>query len=115
LKNYSLIDALITQNNFNYIYLENYTASLNDLKIFFAILAKNSHKTYKINLISILLNDEKIDYISSNLPKNIEFIEVNLAKVKAKEKYIMKMCQNSAFIFENEELYRKIFSKYGQN
>ena len=51
-----------------------------------------------------------MDYLIDNFPSNIFYIEVNLNKIIIdRELYISKMLKNKAFIFENMELYKKIF------
>jgi hypothetical protein len=77
---------------------------------FINTIFKNSNKKYKINFISIELNYFQLEYLINNFPENIFYIEVNLNKiVKNRELYIIQMLKNKSFIFENMELYSKIF------
>lgn len=107
---YNKIDFLLTNYSFNYIYLENYKISNNDFIFFINTILKNSNKRYKINFVSIELNYFQLEYLINNFPKNIFYIEVNLNKILTnRELYIMQMLKNRSFIFENMELYSKIF------
>lgn len=107
---YKKIDFLIKKYDFNYIYIENYYITFDDLKFFLESISTQSHKKYKINLISVELDNEQMDYLIDNFPSNIFYIEVNLNKIiNDRELYISKMLKNKAFIFENMELYKKIF------
>lgn len=107
---YKKIKFLLDNYVFNYIYIENYFISDNDFIYFLDIIKNNFLKKYKINLISIEISEFQLDYLINNLPENIFYIEVNLNKIeKNREKYIYKMLQNKAFIFENMDLYKKIF------
>ncbi len=107
---YNKIDFLLTNYSFNYIYLENYKISDKDFMFFINTILKNSNKKYKINFISIELNYFQLEYLINNFPENIFYIEVNLNKIlKNRELFIIKMLKNKAFIFENMELYSKIF------
>jgi len=107
---YNKIDFLLSNYSFNYIYIENYYISNTNFFFFFDSISKNKNKTYKINFISIELNEEQLDYLINNFPENIFYIEVNLNKITTnRELFITKMLKNKAFIFENMELYSKIF------
>lgn len=107
---YIKIDFLLSNYNFNYIYIENYSITDENFLIFLNSINKNKNKTYKINFISIELNYFQLDYLINNFPENIFYIEVNLNKIdKNRELFITKMLKNKAFIFENMELYSKIF------
>ncbi len=111
LHDYKKIAYLIENYNFNYIYLENYFISFKDFIYFINIIKKQFTKKYKINLISIEMSEEQLNFLIENFPENIFYIEVNLNKILFnRERYIMKMLKNKAFIFENMELYQKIFN-----
>lgn len=101
---------MLSNYAFNYIYIENYFISDRDFIYFLKIIEINSTKKYKINLISIEINEFQLEYLIENFPENIFYIEINLNKIeKNREKYIFKMLKNKAFIFENMELYKKFF------
>jgi|GEM_PF-2625240 len=106
---YKKIKYLLETYNFNYIYLENYYITDEDFVYFIQTIASLKAKKYKINLISLEINQFQLDYLIENIPENIFYIEVNLNKIDKKERYIAKMLKNPAFIFENMELYAKIF------
>ena len=106
---YKKIRYLLETYNFNYIYLENYHISDEDFIFFIQTIASLEAKKYKINLISLEINQFQLDYLIENIPENIFYVEVNLNKIEKKERYIAKMLKNPAFIFENMELYAKIF------
>lgn len=109
LHDYKKINYLISNYSFNYIYIENYYINNEDFIYFIESIRNQNHKKYKINLISIEINEFQLDYLINNFPDNIFYIEVNLNKiVKNREIYISKMLKNSAFIFENLDLYKKI-------
>lgn len=110
LNDYKKINYLISNYSFNYIYIENYYINNEDFIYFIESIRNQNHKKYKINLISIEINEFQLDYLINNFPDNIFYIEVNLNKIISnREIYISKMLKNSAFIFENLDLYKKIF------
>jgi len=107
---YTKIDYLILNYNFNYIYVENYYITDNNFIKFLNSIKKQKYKKYKINFISIEISEFQLNYLIENFPKNIFYIEVNLNKIdKNRELYISRMLKNKAFIFENMELYQKLF------
>lgn len=107
---YKKINYLLDNYDFNYLYIENYYITDNNFIYFLESIKKQKHKKYKINLISIELSEQQLNYLIYNFPENIFYIEVNLNKIlKNRELYISKMLKNKAFIFENMELYQKIF------
>lgn len=107
---YEKIYYLLENYDFNYIYLENYYISDESFIYFLNWIKKQKNKKYKINLISVELSEYQLDYLIKNLPKNIFYIEINLDKIdKNREIYINRMLKNKAFIFENMELYGKLF------
>jgi len=109
INDYAFIDEIISKYSFNYIYLENYSISDQDFFRFIEIIRQNKNKTYKINLISIEINYKQLDYLIDNFPKNIFYIEINLNNiVNNREKYILKMLKNNAFIFEKYDLLKKV-------
>lgn len=106
---YNKIDFLLSNYSFNYIYIENYWISDKNFVCFILSIKKNKLKKYKINLISIEINEFQLSYLIANFPDNIEMIEVNLNKIIInRELFISKMLRNKAFVFENIELYSKI-------
>lgn len=110
ISNYEKIFYILTHYSFNYIYLENYHISDEDFIAFVDTIYSLKNKRYKINLISIPLNEFQLSYLIDHMPSNITYIELNLNKiVHNRELYIAKMCRNPAFIFENMELYKKLF------
>jgi len=110
ISDYTKIFFLLENYNFNYIYLENYHISDENFVRLIEKIRDLWNKYYKINLVSIPLNEYQLSYLIDNLPKNIYYIEINLNKIDVnRERYISKMCKNSAFIFENMELYKKLF------
>lgn len=109
INDYDFIDDIITRYSFNYIYLENYNITDEDFIRFIETIRKNKDKTYKINLISIEINYKQLDYLIDNFPKNIFYIELNLNKIiNNKERYILQMLKNKAFIFEKYDLLKKV-------
>lgn len=107
---YKKIDYLLSNYNFNYLYIENYFINDKDFIYFLDSIKKQKNKKYKINLISIELSEYQLNYLIENFPQNIFYIEVNLNKIdENRELYIIKMLKNKAFIFENIEFYQKIF------
>lgn len=107
---YKKIDTLLSNYNFNYLYIENYFINDKDFIYFLDSIKKQKHKKYKINLISIELSEYQLNYLIDTFPENIFYIEVNLNKIdENRELYIIKMLKNKAFIFENIEFYQKIF------
>lgn len=112
ISDYKKIFYILEHYNFNYIYLENYYISDEDFINFIEKIRELKNKYYKINLISIELNEKQLKYIIDNLPINIIYVEINLGNInRNRELYISKMCKNNAFIFENMEIYRRIFIK----
>ena len=110
ISNYNKIYYLLENYNFNYIYLENYHISDETFVNFIEKIRSLKHKKYKINLNSIFINEFQLDYLLENLPENIFYIELTLNKIeKNRERYIIHMLKNSAFVFENMELYKKLF------
>lgn len=107
---YTKINLLLHTYHFNYIYLENYIITDQNFRYFLESIASKTTKKYKINLISIELSEFQLNYLIDNFPENIFYIEVNLNKIDhMREIYISRMLKNKAFIFENMELYQKIF------
>lgn len=110
IRNFDFIDDIISSYHFSYIYLENYTISDAELRHFIQIIQKNRHKYFKINMVSIELTADQMEYMIHTLPENILFIEVNLRKIqKNREVFIFQMLQKKVFVFENYELYKKLF------
>ncbi len=108
--NYSQINLLLENFSANYIYIENYFISDEDFIYFINSIRSKKPKHYKINFISIEISEFQLNYLIDNFPENITYIEINLNKIiNNREKYIAKMLKNKAFIFENMELYQKIF------
>lgn len=107
---YKKIDYLLVNYDFNYLYMENYYITDEDFVSLIHSIKNQKHKKYKINLISVELSEAQLNYLINNFPENIYYIEINLNKIdKKRELYISKMLKNKAFIFENMELYQKIF------
>jgi hypothetical protein len=74
------------------------------------LIRNKKPKHYKINFISIEISEFQLNYLIENFPENITYIEINLNKIlQNREKYIVQMLKNKSFIFENMELYQKIF------
>jgi len=108
--NYDVIDYILSNYSCNYIYIENYCISNQNFYRFIHTISKNPIKRYKVNLISIEINYTQLEYLIENFPINLKYIEINLNKILInREKYIFRMLQNKAFIFENIEIYQKIF------
>ena len=111
ISNYDKIYYLLETYNFNYIYIENYHISDEDFINFLEKIRSLPHKKYKINLNSISINYFQLDYLIKNIPENIFYIEVTLNEIEEKrEIYIIEMLKNPAFVFENMEIYQKIFT-----
>jgi len=107
---YEKIEFLLDNYNFNYLYIENYYINDKDFIYFLNSIKRQKHKKYKINFISIELSEFQLNHLINHFPENIFYIEVNLNKIdKNRELYISKMLRNEGFIFENMELYQKIF------
>ena len=62
--NYKLIDYLLEKYSFNYLYIENYYITNEDFLYFLNSIQKQSYKKYKINLISIEINEFQLNYLS---------------------------------------------------
>lgn len=108
--NYDAIDYLLSKYPCNYIYIENYYITNQNFYKIIHTISRNPIKRYKLNLISIEINYIQLEYLIDNFPINIKYIEINLNKIVInREKYIFKLLQNKAFIFENMEMYKKIF------
>lgn len=108
--NYDFIFELLNNYNFNYIYFENYYINDDDFILLIENIKSNSNKFYKINFISINLNNFQLDYLLNNFPSNITFIEISLNKIKNLEKYLLKLVKNEKIIFEQSEIFRKIIN-----
>lgn len=108
--NYDFIFKLLKNYNFNYIYFENYYINDEDFVFLISQINLNSDKFYKINFISINLNNFQLEYLLNNFPKNIDFIEISLNKINNLEKYLLKLVKNEKIIFEQAEIFRKIIN-----
>jgi len=108
--NYDFIFKLLKNYNFNYIYFENYYINDEDFILLIENIKLNSNKFYKINFISINLNNFQLEYLLNNFPSNISFIEISLNKVKNLEKHLLKLVKNEKIIFEQSEIFRKIIN-----
>ena len=101
---------MLKNYNFNYIYFENYYINDEDFILLIENIKLNSNKFYKINFISINLNNFQLEYLLNNFPSNISFIEISLNKIKNLEKYLLKLVKNEKIIFEQSEIFRKIIN-----